>query len=86
MTEEEEGGGWTQVKRLRGRHKVRARRKGGREGQAGSRDGAVILTEQITGNGNGTNEAPRQHAWGKHSNNRVAALPQEAAVASHGGG
>ena len=59
---EEDGGGWRQMKRhqrRRGGCKVRERRKGGQERQAGKGDGAVILTEHITGDGDNTNEAPR---------------------------
>ena len=48
----------TQCGGRRGGRKVRARRKEGRERQAGDRDRTVTQAEQITGDGNGANEAP----------------------------
>ena len=71
--------------RRRGGRKVRASRKGGHERQLGDRYSAVNLIEQITSNGNGTNEARRQHAWGRGGNNRAMVPPQSAAGAARGG-
>ena len=65
--------------------KVREKRKGGRERQAGDGDGAVILTEQIMDNGDSPDKAPRQRAWGKDSDNRETVLPQAAAGAARRG-
>ena len=66
--------------------KVRARRKGGKERQAGDGDGTVLLTEEITDDGDGADEARHQCAWGNNSNNGMTAPPQAAAGAAHRGG
>ena len=69
----------------RGGRTVRTTRKGVRDRQTGDRHGAVILTEKITGDSDGANEAPRQHAWGKDSENGATAPSHAAAGAACGG-
>ena len=64
---------WRQGRR-RGR-KVRVKRKGERERQAGNGDGVIILTEKITGDGDGADEPSYQRAWGKDVGNRAMVLP-----------
>ena len=59
---------------------------GGWERQAGDGDGATTATEQITGDGNSTNEALCQRPWGKDGDDRLMALPQAASGAARGGG
>ena len=54
--------------------------------QARDGDGTVTLREKIMGDGNGTKEAPRQHAWGKSGNSGVTAPLQESARAACGSG
>ena len=66
--------------------KVRARRKGGRERQAGNRYGAVTLTEKITGNGDGADEARHQRASANDGNNGATQPTQTVVGAAHGGG
>ena len=77
---EEDGWGWQQVMRQWGRRrgrKVRARKKGGRERQAGYRDGAVVFTGKIKDNGDSANKAVRQRAWGKDGNDGAMSPPHK---------